>query len=110
MDYRELRFARAMEFTIHEINNRTDLLPGITLGYQIHDSCSTVPMAIKVAFQLANGLELGFNYSNSCSKSADAAVIAVIGDSASTQSISIARVLGLFGIPQVTIINLPLLP
>ncbi|XP_060780433.1 extracellular calcium-sensing receptor-like [Neoarius graeffei] len=102
MDFRELRFARAMEFTIHEINNRTDLLPGIKLGYHIHDSCSTVPMAIKVAFQLANGLEPVFNYTNSCSESADAAVTAVIGDSASTQSISIARVLGLFGIPQVS--------
>ncbi|XP_046720817.1 extracellular calcium-sensing receptor-like [Silurus meridionalis] len=102
MDFREVRFARAMEFTIHEINNRTDLLPGITLGYQIYDSCSTVPMAIKVAFQLANGLETDFNNTNSCSKSAVAAVTAVIGDSASTQSISIARVLGLFGIPQVS--------
>ncbi|XP_060779015.1 extracellular calcium-sensing receptor-like [Neoarius graeffei] len=102
IDFREVRFARAMEFTIHEINNRTDLLPGIKLGYHIHDSCSTVPMAIKVAFQLANGLEPVFKYTNSCSESADAAVTAVIGDSASTQSISIARVLGLFGIPQVS--------
>lgn len=104
MDFRELRFARAMEFTIHEINNRTDLLPGITLGYQIHDSCSTVPMAIKVAFQLANGFESVFNNTNSCSKSAVSAVTAVIGDSASTPSISIARVLGLFRIPQVKIL------
>ncbi|TSK38411.1 Vomeronasal type-2 receptor 1 [Bagarius yarrelli] len=102
MDFRELRFARAMEFTIHEINNRTDLLPGIMLGYQIHDSCSTVPMAIKLAFQLANGLEPIFNNSNSCFQAAHSAVTAVIGDSASTQSISIARVLGLFGIPQVS--------
>ncbi|XP_060779010.1 extracellular calcium-sensing receptor-like [Neoarius graeffei] len=102
MDFRELRFARAMEFTIHEINNRTDLLPGITLGYQIYDSCSSVPMATKIAFQLANGFESDFNNTNSCSKSAVAAVTAVIGDSSSTPSISIARLLGLFRITQVS--------
>uniref|UniRef100_A0A3B1IWL0 Extracellular calcium-sensing receptor-like n=2 Tax=Astyanax mexicanus TaxID=7994 RepID=A0A3B1IWL0_ASTMX len=102
MDFREFRFARAMEFTIHEINNRTDLLPGITLGFQIHDSCSAVPMAIKVAFQFANGLESSFNDSESCPKSAAAAVPALVGESASTPSISMARILGLFGIPQVS--------
>ncbi|XP_026852058.2 LOW QUALITY PROTEIN: extracellular calcium-sensing receptor-like [Electrophorus electricus] len=102
MDFRELRFARAMEFTIHEINNRTDLLPDITLGYQIYDSCSAVPMAIKVAFQFANGLDPVFNYVHSCSKSVAAAVPALVGESASTPSISMARILGLFGIPQVS--------
>ncbi|XP_060779012.1 extracellular calcium-sensing receptor-like [Neoarius graeffei] len=100
MDFRELRFARAMEFTIHEINNRTDLLPGITLGYRIHDSCSSVPMSIKVAFQFANGVESVFNDTDICSKSA--AVPAIVGESASTPSISMARMLGLFGIPQVS--------
>uniref|UniRef100_A0AAR2LCP5 G-protein coupled receptors family 3 profile domain-containing protein n=1 Tax=Pygocentrus nattereri TaxID=42514 RepID=A0AAR2LCP5_PYGNA len=101
MSFRELRFVRAMEFAIHEINNRTDLLPGITLGYQIHDSCAEVPMTIKAAFQLANGMEPFFNDTDSCSKSAAAAVPALVGETASTPSMSMARILGLFGIPQV---------
>uniref|UniRef100_A0A671NQW1 G-protein coupled receptors family 3 profile domain-containing protein n=1 Tax=Sinocyclocheilus anshuiensis TaxID=1608454 RepID=A0A671NQW1_9TELE len=70
MDFRELRFARALQFAIQEINNSSDLLPGITLGYHIYDSCGSVPMAVKVALQLANGLDLIFNDTDSCAKSA----------------------------------------
>uniref|UniRef100_A0A3B4CEI2 G-protein coupled receptors family 3 profile domain-containing protein n=1 Tax=Pygocentrus nattereri TaxID=42514 RepID=A0A3B4CEI2_PYGNA len=84
---RELRFARAMEFAIHEINNRTDLLPRIKLGYQIRDSCAAVPMSIKAVFQLANGVESVFNDTDSCLKYSAAAVSAVIGESGSTPSI-----------------------
>ncbi|XP_076853577.1 extracellular calcium-sensing receptor-like [Brachyhypopomus gauderio] len=102
MDFRELRFARAMEFTVQEINNRTDLLPGVILGYKIHDSCVAVPMAIKVALQFANGMDLFFKETNSCSKYAAPTVLAVVGDSATTPSISFARIFGLFGIPQVS--------
>uniref|UniRef100_A0A4W4HDC9 G-protein coupled receptors family 3 profile domain-containing protein n=1 Tax=Electrophorus electricus TaxID=8005 RepID=A0A4W4HDC9_ELEEL len=56
-----LRFARALEFAIREINNETVLLPGITLGYQIHDSCSDVQMAIKCAFQFNHTSYYGKN-------------------------------------------------
>lgn len=94
-----MRFVRAFEFAIEEINNSSDVLPGVTLGYHIYDSCASVPMAVKVAFQLANGLDLIFNDTDSCAKSA--AVTAVVAESGSTPSISISRLLGPFGIPQV---------
>uniref|UniRef100_A0A8C9T177 G-protein coupled receptors family 3 profile domain-containing protein n=1 Tax=Scleropages formosus TaxID=113540 RepID=A0A8C9T177_SCLFO len=59
----ELRFARAMTFAIEEINNSTELLPGIRLGYQIHDSCASVSVATRATFQLINGLDPIFSLS-----------------------------------------------
>ncbi|XP_030237316.1 extracellular calcium-sensing receptor-like [Gadus morhua] len=100
MDTRELRFSRAMAFAIDEINNSSDLLPGVTLGYKIHDSCSSPPMAVQVAFQFTNDPLSMHKNTKVCSQSGR--VLAVIGDSGSTQSISISRIIGPFDIPQVS--------
>uniref|UniRef100_A0A3B5QVP6 Extracellular calcium-sensing receptor-like n=1 Tax=Xiphophorus maculatus TaxID=8083 RepID=A0A3B5QVP6_XIPMA len=96
----ELRFSRAMIFAIEEINNSTELLPGVKLGYQIHDSCASVPVTVHAAFQLANGNDSVFYTADECSQSG--AVMAVIGESGSTPSISMSRVIGSFKIPQVS--------
>jgi hypothetical protein len=98
MDTRELRFSRAMAFAIDEINNSTDLLPGVALGYKIHDSCSSAPMAVQGAFQFTNDPSL---YKNSIECSPMGRVLAVIGDTGSTTSISLSRIIGPFGISQV---------
>ncbi|XP_026220303.1 extracellular calcium-sensing receptor-like [Anabas testudineus] len=97
---RELRFSRAMVFAIKEINNNVKLLPGIRLGYQIHDSCASVPIAVEVAFQLTNGLDPMFYTGDNCSQSG--MVMAIVGESGSTPSISMSRVIGSFNIPQVS--------
>ncbi|XP_078102113.1 extracellular calcium-sensing receptor-like [Sander vitreus] len=97
---RELRFSRAMIFAIEEINNSTELLPGIKLGYHIYDACGSVPVAVHVAFQLLNGLDPVFYTSDNCSQSGMAK--AVIGESESTPSISMSRIIGPFNIPQVS--------
>ncbi|KAM8769851.1 extracellular calcium-sensing receptor-like [Acanthopagrus schlegelii] len=89
-----------MVFTIEEINNSTELLPGIKLGYQIHDSCSTVPLAMHVTFQLSNGLDPVFYSGDNCSQSG--MVMAIVGESASTPSISMSRIIGSFSIPLVS--------
>uniref|UniRef100_A0A7N8XL11 Extracellular calcium-sensing receptor-like n=1 Tax=Mastacembelus armatus TaxID=205130 RepID=A0A7N8XL11_9TELE len=43
---REFQFAQAMIFAIEEINNSTDLLPGISLGYKMYDTCGSVARSL----------------------------------------------------------------
>ncbi|XP_047247937.1 extracellular calcium-sensing receptor-like [Girardinichthys multiradiatus] len=97
---RELRFSRTMIFAIKEINNSTELLPGVKLGYQIYDSCASVPVSIQAAFQLSNGQDPMFQTGDNCSTSG--VIMAVVGESGSTPSISISRIFGPFNIPLVS--------
>nr|XP_046244955.1 extracellular calcium-sensing receptor-like [Scatophagus argus] len=89
-----------MIFAIEEINNSSDLLPGIKLGYQIHDTCATVPVTVQAAFQLLNGIDPVFYTSDNCSHSG--MVMAIVGESGSTPSISMSRVIGAFDVPLVS--------
>ncbi|XP_036934234.1 extracellular calcium-sensing receptor-like [Acanthopagrus latus] len=100
IDSRELRLAHTMVFTIEQINNSTELLPGIKVGYQIHDSCASVALAMHVTFQLSNGLDPVFYTSENCSQSG--MVMAIVGETGSTPSISMSRIVGSFNIPQVS--------
>ncbi|XP_026048817.1 extracellular calcium-sensing receptor-like [Astatotilapia calliptera] len=96
----ELQSSRAMVFAIEEINNSTELLPGIRLGYQIYDSCASVPVAVHMAFQILNSFDPVFSMDNNCSHSG--MVMAVVGGSGSTTSISLSQVIRSFNIPQVS--------
>ncbi|KAL3991771.1 hypothetical protein ACER0C_011396 [Sarotherodon galilaeus] len=96
----ELQSSRAMVFAIEEINNSTELLPGIRLGYQIYDSCASVPVAVHMAFQFLNSFDPVFSTDNNCSHSG--MVMAVVGGSGSTTSISLSQVIRSFNIPQVS--------
>ncbi|XP_035984770.1 extracellular calcium-sensing receptor-like [Fundulus heteroclitus] len=97
---RGLRFLRAMIFAIEEINNSTKLLPGIKLGYRLYDSCGSVAVAVDTAFQLSNGQDPVFYKDSNCSHTGVA--MAVVGDSGSTRTISMSRIMGPFNIPQVS--------
>ncbi|XP_075891812.1 extracellular calcium-sensing receptor-like [Nelusetta ayraudi] len=97
---RQLRLSHAMVFAIEEINNSTELLPGVTLGFQIHDSCATVPLAVQMTFQLLNGRDPVFHTSDNCSQSG--AVVAIVGEANSTPTISMSRVMGSYNVPLVS--------
>uniref|UniRef100_A0A3Q1CQ61 Olfactory receptor C family, x3 n=1 Tax=Amphiprion ocellaris TaxID=80972 RepID=A0A3Q1CQ61_AMPOC len=52
---RALRWMQTMTFAIKEINQRSDLLPQIKLGFHIRDSCDDIPVSLRAALLLVNG-------------------------------------------------------
>lgn len=50
-----LQYIYAMVFALEEINHSSNLLPGLKLGYLIHDSCSLHPWAMQAALSLVGG-------------------------------------------------------
>lgn len=52
---RALKWIESMTYAIEEINNKNDILPNITLGYRIFDSCGNVNTALKATMQLIHG-------------------------------------------------------
>ncbi|XP_029373068.1 extracellular calcium-sensing receptor-like [Echeneis naucrates] len=102
-NFRTFRWMQTMIFAVEEINKAGQLLPNITLGYHIYDSCSTPHQALKAAMELMGagesyGLRDGTQSKDSCNWT----VPAVIGDGGSTQSLVVASFLGVFHVPQVS--------
>ncbi|XP_071353124.1 extracellular calcium-sensing receptor-like [Trachinotus anak] len=100
LNFREFQFAQAMIFAIEEINNSTDLLPGIALGYKMYDTCG-ISRSVRVALALANGNEIESETSDApCTRPAQ--VQAIIGETSSSPCIAIATVIGPFHIPMIS--------
>nr|XP_046149665.1 extracellular calcium-sensing receptor-like [Oncorhynchus gorbuscha] len=92
--------AQTMAFAVHEINRNPDLLPNITLGYQLYDNCQKLGVSLRAAMSLASGTEKEFLLDETCSGSPP--VLGIVGDPGSTHSIAISSVLGLFRVPMVS--------
>lgn len=88
-----------MLFAIEEINNSTSLLPGVSLGYKIYDSCGSIARGVRVALALANGNQETSTEGSGCSRPAQ--VQAIMGEDSSSPSMATATVLGPFHIPMV---------
>ncbi|KAM9359495.1 extracellular calcium-sensing receptor-like [Symphorus nematophorus] len=101
LNFRGFQFAQAMLFAIEEINNSTDLLPGISLGYKIYDACVFIARSVSVALALANGNEMVFAPTKTqCTRPAQ--VQAIMGETFSSLSMAIATVIGPFHIPMIS--------
>ncbi|XP_047248722.1 extracellular calcium-sensing receptor-like [Girardinichthys multiradiatus] len=90
-----------MLFAIEEVNNSTNILPGISLGYKIYDTCGSITRSIKVALALNNGNEnLSLTSEAQCFRPVQ--VQAVIGETSSSPSTAVATVIGAFHIPMIS--------
>eukprot|EP00079_Xenopus_tropicalis_P015507 XP_004913360.2 PREDICTED: extracellular calcium-sensing receptor-like [Xenopus tropicalis] len=90
---------QALIFTVERINADPELLPNITLGFHIYDTCRTLQRAAQgTLLMLSGGKDITPNYQ--CHTVAPYA--GVIGDSTSRRSILMAQILGLYRYPQVS--------
>uniref|UniRef100_A0A8D2KS32 Extracellular calcium-sensing receptor n=1 Tax=Varanus komodoensis TaxID=61221 RepID=A0A8D2KS32_VARKO len=103
-NFRGFRWLQAMIFAIEEINNSPTLLPNMTLGYSIFDTCNTVSKALEatLSFVAQNKIDsLNLDEFCNCSEHIPS-TIAVVGATGSGISTAVANLLGLFYIPQVS--------
>ncbi|XP_056384185.1 vomeronasal type-2 receptor 26-like [Hyla sarda] len=88
----------AFYYSVDEINNDPSILPNMTLGYHIYDSCSDPRKAIKSILQILSGPgPIVPNYSCTRKK-----VVGLIGDHFSSTTLPIAQLLGIYPYTQIS--------
>lgn len=122
LQYDAVVWTEAMILSIEEINRNPNLLPNITLGYRIFDSCGNVRTAMEWSadfvfdntlrfdpkFRISNECESSINKPKSSLNSIQLAekdfppAIAVVGGDLSTVSINLANMLQLVDISQIS--------
>ncbi|XP_075040312.1 extracellular calcium-sensing receptor-like [Mixophyes fleayi] len=94
------QYVLAMLFAIEEINSNPFLMPNVSLGYEVYDSCYSDAAALDSVMSYLSGKQSRVpNYS--C-RSSHPKLSAVVGDSPSSGSVAVARILGLSLFPQIS--------
>ncbi|KAL2095679.1 hypothetical protein ACEWY4_007827 [Coilia grayii] len=99
LNFRDIQYAQTVLYAVEEINNSTSLLPGVSLGYKIYDSCGSVAMGVRGAMALSNGYS-DTDSEGPCTESAQ--VLAIIGETSSSPCMAIATSIGPFRIPMIS--------
>ncbi|XP_041433208.1 vomeronasal type-2 receptor 26-like [Xenopus laevis] len=93
------RGVQTLLFSVDEINKNPDLLPNITLGYHVYDSCGDPRLAIGSVLQILSGPgNMVPNYS--CGDERE--IAGFIGGRSTGSSLPIAQLLGIYGYTQIS--------
>ncbi|XP_057204244.1 extracellular calcium-sensing receptor-like [Triplophysa rosa] len=95
---RDVRLAQTMIFAIHEINQNENLLPNVSVGYKIYDSCGSRMSSVSAIMALMNGHETAEE--ERCN--GQSPIHAVIGETESATTIILSRTTGPFKIPVIS--------
>ncbi|XP_072006409.1 extracellular calcium-sensing receptor-like [Engystomops pustulosus] len=103
--FRVFRWILAFLFAVEEVNRTPGMLPNLTLGAAIMDSCSKAKGALEgVSWLLSGGPGGPPNYHCLSSSSR---LAAVLGDADGEAAVSVANLLGLYHYPQITYFTPP---
>ncbi|RXN38440.1 extracellular calcium-sensing receptor-like protein [Labeo rohita] len=90
--------AQTMIFAIDEINNSKSLLPNISIGYRIYDTCGSRLSSMSATMALMNGQE--FAAEDTCD--GQSPIHAIIGETESSATVILSRTTGPFKIPVIS--------
>uniref|UniRef100_A0A8C4QW70 G-protein coupled receptors family 3 profile domain-containing protein n=1 Tax=Eptatretus burgeri TaxID=7764 RepID=A0A8C4QW70_EPTBU len=88
-----LQWAMGMVFAVNEINENSSLLPRTTLGYAIYDSCFNMPKTVETSLKF---MKIDSVHTKYCTHHV------IVGTFGSTLAVMMARLFGLYSIPQVS--------
>ncbi|XP_068173662.1 extracellular calcium-sensing receptor-like [Antennarius striatus] len=94
-DLRAFRWTQVMIFAVEEINKDPILLPKVSLGYRILNSCASPKKTLRAALSLASGPE-------ETEVTCPPPISALIAESGSSQSLAVAEALGPIQLPIVS--------
>ncbi|XP_067245462.1 extracellular calcium-sensing receptor-like [Chanodichthys erythropterus] len=98
VNLRDFRMAQIMIFAIEEINRSESLLPNVSIGYRIYDTCGSRLSAMSATMGLMNGPE--FSAENRCT--GQSPIHAIIGETESSATVILSRTTGPFKIPVIS--------
>ncbi|XP_038073557.1 metabotropic glutamate receptor 4-like [Patiria miniata] len=97
-----VRLAEGMVFTINEINRRDDLLPNVTLGYDLRDDCRSEEVAMWTTLSFIHNSSTAFPEYLDCTPETVGRVSGIVGTGFSQTSIFVAKTASLFQVPVVS--------